>query len=30
MEIVKGHCFGEGFSEWFVAKDIIEKKLKQW
>jgi hypothetical protein len=30
MEIVEGHCFGEGFNERFVAKDIIEKKSKQW
>jgi hypothetical protein len=29
MEIVEGHCFGEGFNEGFVAKDFIEKKSKQ-
>jgi hypothetical protein len=30
MEIIEGHCFGEGFSEGFVAKDNIKKKSKQW
>jgi hypothetical protein len=30
MEIVEGHCFGERFSEGFVAKDIIKKTLNQW
>jgi len=30
MKIVEGHCFGEGFSEGFVPKDVIEKKSKKW
>jgi hypothetical protein len=30
MEIVEGHCIGEGFNEGFVAKDIIKKTSKQW
>ncbi len=30
MEIAKGHCFGEGFSEGIVAKDIMEKTSKPW
>jgi len=28
VEITKGHCFGEGFSEEIVAKDIMEKTSK--
>ncbi len=29
-EIIEGHCFGEGFNEGFVAKDIIKKTSKLW